>query len=71
MEEVNTVVISSGVSLEEALTKEVVKAVNKEAHIYMNYEIPEIKLGGNPPSGKENRRTRRRSELRRKKGRLC
>lgn len=70
MEDVNVVVTSSGVSLEEALTKEVVKAVNKEAHIYMNYEIPEIKLGGNPPSGKENRRTRRRSELRRKKGRL-
>ena len=70
MENVNVVVTSSGVSLEEALTKEVVKAVNKEAHIYMNYEIPEIKLGGNPPSGKENRRTRRRSELRRKKGRL-
>lgn len=70
MEDVNTVVTSSKVSLEEALTKEVVKAVNKEAHIYMNYEIPEIKLGGNPPSGKENRRTRRRSELRKKKGRL-
>lgn len=70
MEDVNTVVTSSGISLEEALTKEVVKAVNEEAHIYMNYEIPEIKLGGNPPSGKENRRTRRRSELRKKKGRL-
>lgn len=36
----------------------------------MNYEIPEVKLAGNPPSGKENRRTRRRSELRKKKGRL-
>ena len=70
MEDVNTVVTSSGISLEEALTKEVVKALNKEAHIYMNYEIPEIKLGGNPPSGKENRRARRRSELRKKKGRL-
>ena len=70
MEDVNTVVTSSGVSLEEALTKEVVKAVNKEAHIYMNYEIPEIKLGGNPPSGKENRRTRRKLELRKRKGRL-
>ena len=70
MEDVNTVVTSSRVSLEEALTKEVVKAVNKEAHIYMNYEIPEIKLGGNPPSGKENRRTRRKLELRKRKGRL-
>lgn len=70
MEDVNVVVTSSGVSLEEALIKEVVKAVNEEAHIYMNYEIPEIKLGGNPPSGKENRRTRRMLELRKKKGRL-
>jgi hypothetical protein len=70
MEDVNVVVTSSGVSLKEALIEEVVKAVNEEAHIYMNYEIPEIKLGGNPPSGKENRRTRRRSELRKKKGRL-
>ena len=70
MEDVNVVVTSSGVSLKEALTEEVVKAVNEEAYIYMNYEIPEIKLGGNPPSGKENRRTRRMQELRRKKGRL-
>ena len=71
MEDVNVIVTPFGVSLKEALTEEVVKALNEEAHIYMNYEIPEIKLGGNPPSGKENRRTRRRSELRRKKGRLC
>lgn len=42
----------------------------KEASIYMNYEIPEVKLGGNPPSGKENRRTRRMLELRKRKGRL-
>lgn len=64
------IVTPTGVSLEEALTNEVVKALNKEASIYMNYEIPEIKLGGNPPSGKESRRTRRMLELRRKKGRL-
>lgn len=64
------IVTPTGVSLKEALTKEVVKALNKEASIYMNYEIPEVKLAGNPPSGKENRRTRRRSELRKKKGRL-
>ena len=70
MEDINVVVTSSGVSLKEALTEEVVKALNKEASIYMNYEIPEVKLGDNPPSGKENRRTRRRSELRKKKGRL-
>lgn len=30
--------------------------------------IPEVKLGGNPPSGKERRRTRRMLELRKKKG---
>ena len=59
------IVTPTGVSL-----KEVVKALNKEASIYMNYEIPEVKLGGNPPSGKENRRTRRMLELRKRKGRL-
>lgn len=64
------IVTPTGVSLKEVLTKEVVKALNEEASIYMNYEIPEVKLVGNPPSGKENRRTRRRSELRKKKGRL-
>jgi hypothetical protein len=52
------------------LTKEVVKALNEEASIYMNYEIPEVKLRGNPPSGKESRRTRRMLELRKRKGRL-
>lgn len=62
------IVTPTGVSLEEALTKEVVKALNEEASIYMNYEIPEVKLAGNPPSGKENRRARRMLELR--KGRL-
>lgn len=61
------IVTSNGVSLKEALTKEVVKALNKEASIYM---IPEVKLGGNPPSGKESRRTRRMLELRKRKGRL-
>lgn len=64
------IVTPNGVSLKEALTKEVVKAVNEEASIYMNYEIPEVKLGGNPPSGKESRRTRRMLELRKRKGRL-
>lgn len=64
------IITSSGVSLEEALAKEVVNALNKEASNYMNYEIPEVKLGGNPPSGKENRRTRRMLELRKRKGRL-
>lgn len=64
------IVTPNGVSLKETLTKEVVKALNKEVSIYMNYEIPEVKLGGNPPSGKENRRTRRMLELRKRKGRL-
>ena len=61
------IVTPNGVSLKEALTKEVVKALNKEASSYM---IPEVKLGGNPPSGKESRRTRRMFELRKRKGRL-
>lgn len=64
------IVTPTGVSLKEALTKEVVKALNEEASIYKNYEIPEVKLVGNPPSGKENRRTRRMLELRKRKGRL-
>lgn len=64
------IVTPTGVSLEEALTKAVVKALNEEASIYMNYGIPEVKLDGNPPSGKESRRTRRMLELRKRKGRL-
>ena len=67
---VKIIVTPTGVSLEEVLTKEVVKALNEEASISMNYEIPEVKLGGNPPSGKESRRTRRMLELRKRKGRL-
>jgi hypothetical protein len=65
------IVTPTGVSLKEVLIEEeVVKALNEEASIYMNYEIPEVKLGGNPPSGKESRRTRRMLELRKRKGRL-
>ncbi len=64
------IVTPTGMSLKEALTKEVVKALNEEALNYINYDIPEVKLGGNPPSGKENRRTRRMLELRKRKGRL-
>jgi hypothetical protein len=63
------IVTPTGVSLKEVLIEEeVVKALNEEASIYMNYEIPELKLGCNPPSGKESRRTRRMLELRKKKG---
>lgn len=64
------IVTPTGVSLKEVLTEEVVKALNEEVSNYMNYEIPEVKLGGNPPSGKESRRTRRMLELRKRKGRL-
>lgn len=64
------IVTPNGVSLKEALIEEVVKALNEESSNYMNYEIPEIKLVGNPPSGKESRRTRRMLKLRKRKGRL-
>ena len=64
------IVTPTGIPLKEALTKEAVKALNEEALNYINYDIPEVKLGGNPPSGKESRRTRRMLELRKRKGRL-
>ena len=67
MEDINVVVTSSGVSLKEALTSEEINAIN-EAHIYDS--IPHLQLAGNPPSGKESRRTRRMLELRKRKGRL-
>ena len=36
-----------------------------------DYEcIPNLQFAGNPPSGKETRRTRRMLELRKRKGRL-
>lgn len=64
------IVTPTGVSLKEALTSEEINAIN-EAHIYRDYDcIPRFKLAGNPPSGKENRRTRRMLELRKRKGRL-
>lgn len=64
------IVTQTGVSLKEALTSEEINALN-EAHIYRGYDsIPHLKLAGNPPSGKENRRTRRLLELRKRKGRL-
>lgn len=56
-DEAKIIVTPTGVSLKVVLTEEVVKALNKESYNYMNYEIPEVKLGGNPPSGKESRRT--------------
>ena len=69
-EDAKIIVTPTGASLKEALTIEVVKALSKEASNYMNYEIPEVKLVGNPPSGKESRRTRRMLELRKRKGRI-
>jgi len=69
-DDVKIIVTPTGVSLKEALIEEVVKALNEESSNYMNYEIPEIKLVGNPPSGKESRRNRRMLELRKRKGRL-
>ena len=66
-DDVKIIVTPTGVSLKEALIKEIVKALDKEASIYKNTEV---KLGGNPHSGKESRRTRRMLELRKRKGRL-
>lgn len=63
-------VTSTCVLLKEALTSEEINAIN-EAHIYRGYDcIPNLKFAGNPPSGKESRRTRRMLELRKRKGRL-
>lgn len=69
MEDVKAVMTSSDLVVGE-LSDEYLEKLKGEAHIYMNYEIPEIKLGGNPTSGKENRRTRRMQKLRKRKGRI-
>lgn len=62
------IVTQTGVSLKEALTEEVIKALNEEASLYKsNDHIPESLYH---PSGKENRRARRMLELRKRKGRL-
>lgn len=67
MKGVNIVVTSSGL-VEEALSDEYLEKLNEEARLYRsNDHIPESLYH---PSGKESRRTRRRSELRKKKGRL-
>lgn len=67
MEGVNVVVTSSGL-VEEALSDEYLEKLNEEARLYRgNDHIPESLYH---PSGKENRRTRRRLELRKNKGRL-
>lgn len=71
MEDVNMIVNSSGVIIEAPLSDEYLEKLNEEAHLYKEYnDIPQLKFAGNPPSGKENRRTRRMLELRKRKGRL-
>ena len=42
----------------------------KGGNDYYYDSIPQLKLAGNPPSGKESRRTRRMLELKKRKGRL-
>nr|DAO16872.1 MAG TPA: hypothetical protein [Crassvirales sp.] len=70
MEDVNVVVTSSGLVVGELHDKYIEK-LKEEAYIYRDYDkIPQLKYAGNPPSGKENRRTRRMLELRKRKGRL-
>lgn len=70
MENVNVIVTSSSLVLGKLLAKYTEK-LNEEAHIYKDYDnIPQLKLADNPLSGKENRRTRRMLELRKRKGRL-
>ena len=64
------IVTQIDVSLKDKMTSEEINALN-EGHIYRGYDcIPHFKLAGNPPSGKESRRTRRMLELRKRKGRL-
>ena len=64
------IVTSISLSLKDKLTSEEINALN-EAHIYRGYDcIPQLKYAGNPPNGKESRRTRRMLELRKRKGRL-
>lgn len=69
-DDVKIIVTPTSVSLKEKMTSEEINALN-EAHFYRGYDkIPQLKYAGNPPSGKESRRTRRMYELRKRKGRL-
>lgn len=66
MENVKAVITLSGL-VEEALSDGYLEKLNEKAHIYKDYDsIPQLKLVDNPPSGKENRRTRRMLELKKK-----
>ena len=61
------IITPTSVLLKEALTSEEIN----EAHSYRGSDcIPQLKYAGNPPSGKENRRTRRMLELRKRPNRL-
>jgi hypothetical protein len=64
MEDVKAVITSSSL-VEEALSDGYLEKLNEEAHLYR-----QLKYAGNPPSGKERRKTRRMLELRKRKGRL-
>ena len=70
MEEDNVGVTSLDLVVGKLLAR-CAEKLNEEAHIYKGYDcIPQLKYAGNPPSGKEIRRTRRMLELRKRKGRL-
>lgn len=70
MEDVKAVITSSSL-VEEVLSDEYLEKLKEEAHLYRGYDcIPQLKYAGNPPSGKERRKTRRMLELRKRKGRL-
>ena len=67
MKDVKAVIISSGL-VDKALSDEYLEKLNEEARLYRsNDHIPESLYH---PSGKENRRTRRMLELRKRKNRL-
>lgn len=59
------IITPTSVLLKEALISEEINEINEAYDC-----IPQLKYAGNPPSGKESRRTRRMLELRKRKGRL-
>lgn len=68
MEDVNVIVSSSSLVIESPLSDEYLKKLEKEAQQYRSDE--HILERPYYTSGKESRRTRRKLELRKKKGRL-
>ena len=65
------VVKPEGVYIEKAVLDEQTDTLDENASIYRDSDISKLEYAGNSPSGKENRRERRRQELRKRKGRLC